>query len=117
MKHISLLIILTLLFAGSLTSIAQAADVASGKVKYDMLCTACHGASGKGDGVAGAALNPKASNLITSKMSDADMTKIIKEGGASMGRSPLMAAWKHALNDADIANVVAYIKQLQKAGK
>ena len=34
-------------------------DAKAGKAKYDANCIGCHGASGKGDGVAAAALNPK----------------------------------------------------------
>lgn len=37
--------------------------IAQGKQIYDDRCAACHGASGKGDGPAAAALNPKPANL------------------------------------------------------
>lgn len=38
-------------------------DSAKAKKLYDATCVACHGANGKGDGVAGAALNPKPRNF------------------------------------------------------
>jgi mono/diheme cytochrome c family protein len=41
--------------------------VAKGKESYAMNCAACHGDSGKGDGVAGGALDPKPRNLVTGK--------------------------------------------------
>lgn len=41
--------------------------VAKGKVSYATNCAACHGDSGKGDGVAGAALDPRPRNLVAGK--------------------------------------------------
>lgn len=38
-------------------------DSAKAKKLYDGTCVACHGASGKGDGAAGMALNPKPRNF------------------------------------------------------
>ncbi|MCZ7582047.1 MAG: c-type cytochrome [Deltaproteobacteria bacterium] len=38
-------------------------DAAKGKAVYLQYCAACHGESGKGDGPAGAALNPKPRNF------------------------------------------------------
>jgi len=102
-------------------STAQAADIAAGKVKFDQLCATCHGANGKGDGPASAALNPKPRNFadaaLMSKKTDADLAKVIKNGGAANGLSPVMPAWGAALSDADIANVIAYIRSFSKGGK
>ncbi len=39
------------------------AVIAAGKLVYDDKCAACHGAAGKGDGPAAAALNPKPANF------------------------------------------------------
>jgi mono/diheme cytochrome c family protein len=41
--------------------------VAKGKVSYATNCSACHGDAGKGDGPAGAALDPKPRNLVSGK--------------------------------------------------
>jgi mono/diheme cytochrome c family protein len=41
--------------------------VAKGKTSYDMNCASCHGDRGLGDGVAGAALEPKPRNLVSGK--------------------------------------------------
>ena len=110
-----------ILFGASLALIvpaaASAGDAAAGKAKYDMFCSSCHGASGKGDGPAGAALNPKARDFTDAAWQDAtdDATihKAIKEGGAAIGKSPLMPPWGASLSDADIDNVVAYIRSLK----
>lgn len=41
----------------------DAAAIASGKTQYEQKCVACHGATGMGDGVAGAALPQKPANF------------------------------------------------------
>lgn len=96
---------------------AQALDLAAGKAKYDQMCTSCHGASGKGDGVAASALNPKPRNLADqaymSKKTDADLSKVIKLGGPAVGLSASMPPWGSSLNDADISNIVAYIRTMK----
>ncbi len=41
--------------------------VAKGKTLYEQQCVACHGAQGRGDGPAGAGLNPKPRNLTAAE--------------------------------------------------
>jgi cytochrome c oxidase cbb3-type subunit 3 len=95
---------------------AHAADVEQGKKLYGQFCASCHGQSGKGDGAAAAALNPKprdhTNKEYMSKMSDDEMLKVIKNGGASVGKSPLMPPWGAALKDDQIQDVIAYIRTL-----
>lgn len=102
---------------GSVAS-AHAADVAAGKAKFQMLCASCHGATGKGDGAASAALNPKPRNLADAAYiktrSDADLKKVIMEGGPAVGKSASMPPWKASLKGADLDNVIAYIRSLAK---
>ena len=45
-------------------------------------------------------------------LSDEHIFKVIKEGGASVGKSPLMAPWGGTLNDAQIHDVVAFVRTL-----
>lgn len=93
-------------------------DLENGKAKYKLFCVACHGASGKGDGVAAAALDPKpadhSSKKVMGALKDEYLFKVIKEGGAAVKKSPTMAAWGAALKDDDIHDVVAYIRTLAK---
>lgn len=119
MKHgRDLLVLLALLTAAllSTTMAVQAADVDQGKKLYGQFCASCHGQSGKGDGPAAAALNPKprdhTDKEYMSKLSDEDMFKVIKNGGASIGKSPLMPPWGASLKDDQIKDVVAYIRAL-----
>lgn len=93
-------------------------DAKAGKEKYDKSCAGCHGTSGKGDGPAAAALNPKpkdhTNGKIMNAMSDKDLFDIIKGGGASVKKAPVMPASPKTFTDQDIWNVVAYIRSLAK---
>lgn len=102
---------------------ASAGDAAAGKVVFDTNCMTCHGPIGKGDGPLSAALNPKPRDLSTGQFKfdadgdgtaggDKDLENVIKQGAMAFGGSPLMAPWP-ALSEADVANLVAYIRTLK----
>jgi mono/diheme cytochrome c family protein len=61
---------------------------------YKSRCSLCHGPTGKGDGPAGAALNPKPRDLgdpaWQKSVTDEHIEKIILGGGSAVGKSPLM---------------------------
>ena len=93
-------------------------DAKKGKEKYmeNLRCSACHGESGKGDGPAAVALNPKPRNYtdcaVMGKKSDAELFKVIKEGGPAVGLSPLMVAWGTQLSDKEIWDIIAFIRSI-----
>jgi len=118
MKKILTIMLISISIIGVSASISTAedkGDAAKGKETYNNTCTACHGPEGKGDGVASAALDPKPRDLsngeYVSTLSNEHLYKVISEGGASVGLSPLMAAWGGVLSEQDIWNVIAYIRQ------
>ena len=86
--------------------------------RYAQLCAGCHGAKGDGDGPAGVAMVPKPRVLTDAawqaSVDDARITKVLKEGGAAVGLSALMAPWGSVLSDAEIAEMVAFIRGLKK---
>ena len=94
---------------------ADKGDAAEGKTQYNNICASCHGAEGKGDGIAAAALDPKPRDLsdaaYVSTLSPDHLYKVISEGGASVGLSPMMAAWGGVLSEQQIWDVIAYIHQ------
>ena len=96
-------------------SVASAAD--DGVSTFATYCSACHGDTGKGDGAASASLDPKPANFADPKFwagkDDAYLTKVIKEGGPAVGKSPLMAAWGSVLSDAQVEAVVKLIKSFK----
>jgi len=107
------------------TPAAMAGDATAGKAKYDMFCSSCHGPTGKGDGPVGAALNPKPRDFSTGEFkfdtdkdgkagTDADLKNVIKNGSSAYGGSPMMAPWGATLAEADLDNVVAFIRSLKQ---
>ena len=109
--------ILTVLWIAVGTT-AVPSDAAKGKDTFAKSCGTCHGNTGKGDGPAGAALNPKPKDLTdkayVSKLDDQYLTKIIGKGGAAAGKSPLMPPFSSQLKEQDIKDVIAYIRSLAK---
>ncbi len=94
-------------------------DAAKGEATYKLYCVTCHGATGKGDGMAAAALNPKPRDFADkermSKIADWEVLKVIKEGGASVGLSPLMTPWGAVLQSEEkIQDVAAYVRSFAK---
>ena len=100
---------------------SQKGDVKAGQKTYNTFCTACHGTSGRGDGQAAVALPVKPADHTDGKhmkaLKDDYLFKIIKEGGAAVGKSQLMPAWGAQLKDQDIQNLLAYIRSLAKSSK
>ncbi len=86
--------------------------------KYQTLCVGCHGPKGLGDGPAGAAMNPKPRNFTDKawqgSVDDARIAKVIAEGGASVGLSPMMAPWGAVLSGPEVTAMVKYVRDLGK---
>ncbi|MBI3784416.1 MAG: c-type cytochrome [Deltaproteobacteria bacterium] len=76
------------------TSAIPAAAMTEAKDIFANRCSTCHGPGGKGDGPAGAALNPKPRDYSDAAwqktVTDDQIEKIILEGGPAVGKSPLM---------------------------
>jgi mono/diheme cytochrome c family protein len=111
-----------------LPSVAFAADVAAGKAKFMTLCVSCHGESGKGDGPTGKALaaagQPAPRDFTIGEFvldsdkdgktgTDADLKAIITKGALVYGGSAMMAPVQ-GLSDADLDNLVAFIRSLKQ---
>jgi mono/diheme cytochrome c family protein len=95
---------------------ADKAPASSGQALYDRDCAQCHGATGKGDGEEAAYLSPVPQDFtagILDKRSDDFLTEVIAKGGAARKLSEAMPAFAK-LSQADLKNLVAYIRQLGK---
>jgi mono/diheme cytochrome c family protein len=90
--------------------------LATGKQVYDQYCATCHGAEGKGDGIAGAGLPIKpqdlTAGLILNPLPDHMLYRAIAEGPQSIGLSDLMPPFSPQLNERQINNVIVYIRTL-----
>jgi mono/diheme cytochrome c family protein len=93
---------------------AVEADTEDGKADYQIYCASCHGESGAADGPIAQALNPKPAQhndgAYMNPLEDEYLFKVIKFGGASVGKSPMMAAL--GLSDQQIHNVIAFMRTL-----
>ena len=82
--------------ASATTVFSGKVDLAAAQTIFNERCAACHGTEGKGNGPASAALNPKPRNYTDpawqASVSDEQIRKTIKLGGASVGKSPVMPA-------------------------
>jgi cytochrome c oxidase cbb3-type subunit 3 len=91
-------------------------DPFRGAAHYGVLCASCHGEKGCGDGPLAASLRTKPANhcdgVVMNELEDEYLFRIIKEGGAAVNKSPLMAPWGGTLDDAQIRDVVAYVRSL-----
>jgi mono/diheme cytochrome c family protein len=97
-------------------AVAVVADPGRGATHYQTLCASCHGPRGAGDGPAGQALDPRPAHHddgpYMNALSNEHLFRVIKEGGAAVGKSPMMAPWGGALSDDQIRDVVAFIRTL-----
>ena len=90
-----------------------------GKAVYDAHCVECHGPSGKGDGASAAYLVPRPRDFTAGKYkirstesgsvpSDDDLIGSVRRGLYATA----MPGWDRILSDADITDVVQYVKSL-----
>lgn len=91
----------------------QADAVAQGKELYTTNCATCHGDAADGNGAAGAALDPKPANLVTTvKETDPVYSHwVVAEGGPAAGLSSSMVAYKSILSNDDIWKIVTYLEE------
>jgi mono/diheme cytochrome c family protein len=103
-------------FTSKTNPLAGNADAAAaGQALYMSTCATCHGDSAKGDGPAGAALDPKPADLVAAaaEFSDGSLYYIISEGGTVTGMSASMVGYKTLFSDDELWQVVAYLKTLK----
>ena len=105
--------------AAATAAAADADPVAEAKNIFATRCVTCHGASGKGDGAAASALNPKPRDYTDkawqASVTDEQLAKAIVEGGAAIGKSALMPANPDLKGkDAVVAEIVKLIRAFAK---
>jgi mono/diheme cytochrome c family protein len=122
------LIVMMMTAAFLIPSASFAGDIAAGNTKFQALCVSCHGPTGKGDGPTGKALaaagQPAPRDFSVgdfkfdtdgdgTKGSDADIKNVVSKGALAYGGSAMMAPVQ-GLSDADLDNLVAFIRSLKE---
>jgi len=83
---------------------------------YARNCSSCHGPRGGGDGPVGKALVPQPAKFhdgeYMNALSNEHLLKVVTEGGASVGKSALMASWSGTMSKEEIRQVVAFVRSL-----
>jgi mono/diheme cytochrome c family protein len=82
-------------------------------------CATCHGDDGHGDGQNASNLTPPPPDLTSSANTRGAvlLRKVILEGSASVGRSPLSPPWGRTLSGQEIDYLVAYCLSLSRPRK
>lgn len=99
---------------GATGATAGAADpMTEAKQLFVTTCSTCHGGDGKGDGPAAASLNPKPRNYTDAawqaSVTDDDIRKIILNGGAAVGKSPMMPAQAQLKDKPEVVTALVQI--------
>jgi len=94
------------------TGMVAGDELSIGRKVYQDRCVLCHGAEGKGDGVAAAGLNPKPRNhtdgAYMSTRTDEDLIGVIRNGKGGM------PAWGSILSEQEIQAVLKYVRSLAR---
>lgn len=94
---------------------AHAAEAEKGKSIYASRCMFCHGAAGRGDGPAGAALKPAPTNFTSAEFWKTAKIEAMKDVIANGKPGTAMVAFKSSLKPEQIDDVVAYLQTFKPA--
>lgn len=115
-KTIKTIIAATVLLSASLgfSASAQAEDVDK---LFKFYCAQCHGLNGDGKGpnvTETFPVTPRAFNNAAemNKLTDADMSNVIREGGPVVSKSEMMPPWGKTLTEEDITALVGKLREL-----
>jgi len=91
-------------------------DAANGAKLYAQYCASCHGPKGHGDGPVASTLNPRPANhtdhVFMAEKTDQHLYQVISQGGASVGKSPMMAPWGNVIPQQGIKDLIAFLRQI-----
>ena len=81
---------------------------------YRVSCSRCHGNEGRGDGPDGPHMGVPMPDFLDpdflSSRDDVRLRKVILEGGAAMGLSPMMPPWGQILSEQEVEGIVRLIR-------
>jgi len=96
----------------------RGAGAETAKDNYKTYCIQCHGLKGDGKGINVPDMSTQPRNHTDAKdmssRTDAELFKVIKEGGQAINKSVQMPPWGDVLSDAEINDLVKYLHELCK---
>ena len=100
---------MTILLTALLALPAYAQDADAGKATYTANCMACHGTSGAGDGPAAIALSPPPKSFADAAFWEGKTDEVLKTTIKAGKPGTAMSGFSQ-LSDADVKNLIAYMK-------
>jgi len=98
----------------------QKGDTSKGKVLFRHYCAVCHGVIGKGDGPNAEHLDPRPADLSDAEYmasaTEQTIFSVIERGGPALDLPGTMPMWGKTLSRGQVADLVAYVQTLSKAG-
>jgi len=99
-------------------ALAPSYELRLGRQVFQHYCQTCHGETGAGDGFNAFNLDPRPRDLsdpaFQKKKTDAELTDAVRRGGAGVGLSSMMPPWGKTLSQAEVDEVVLYVRSLRK---
>lgn len=117
---VALILALVLMLGVGVGPAVAAGDAAAGAKIFAERCARCHGKDGTGNGPDLAKLHPTSSpvnwtrSVVMKQWSDKEIVDIITKGGKAVGSSPVMPPFGGKLSDAQIQDMLAFIRTLAK---
>jgi len=97
---------------------APSYELRLGRQVFQHYCQTCHGETGAGDGFNAFNLDPRPRDLsdpaFQEKKTDAELMDAVRRGGAGVGLSSMMPPWGRTLSQAEVDEVVRYVRSFQK---
>lgn len=89
---------------------------AQGRLLFSQYCATCHGDAGKGDGQNASTLTPPPPDLTALKPPPdvVFLRRVITQGSAAVGRSPLSPPFGRSLRAQEIDDLVLYCRALAR---
>ena len=113
-------VVIPLLIGALAAPAVEAADAVVGRKIAVERCAKCHGPGGQGDGAGLQKLDVDVKPVdwtdrgLMAKLTDDHIATIIRDGGKAVGKSKVMPTYRDKLSDAQIADLVAYIRSLAR---
>lgn len=92
-------------------------EAREGRTLFAHYCATCHGEQGRGDGFNAYNLDPRPRDLsdvaFQKSRTDAELSELIKLGGASAGLSTAMPPWGRTIDGRGVDYLVSYLRELR----